>query len=68
MEKETLLNKKQVCELLQCSCRQVDVLRERHGLPSLHVGGLIRFRLDSVRQWINDREQGKEKQIEPTNT
>lgn len=52
MNEEKLLNKNEVAELLQCSVRQVDVLRVRDGLPSFIVGYRVRFRLEEIMNWL----------------
>ena len=61
MENVKLLNKKQMGEVLQCSVRQIDYLREKAGLPFVKMGGVIRFDLDSVKQWIKSNEQQTER-------
>lgn len=43
--------KKEVAKYLNVSLRQVDVLREKHGLPFKRIGSLIRFYQEDVEQW-----------------
>ncbi len=54
-ENDRPLNKRQLSDYLQCSLRQVDYLREK-GLPSMKLGGMIRFDFESVRQWLKAQE------------
>ncbi len=42
-----------VANYLRCSERQVYKLRKQ-GLPTLHVGGLIRFDPEAVRRWLSE--------------
>ncbi len=52
-----LIGKKEVAEMLGCSVRQVDNLREKKGLPWLYLGTSVRFRPDAVSDWILKQEQ-----------
>ena len=47
----SLWNTADVAQFLGCSERQVYVLRTQ-GLPSIHIGGMVRFDPGHVRQWI----------------
>ncbi|MDO4856999.1 MAG: helix-turn-helix domain-containing protein [Thermoguttaceae bacterium] len=49
--------KKDVADFLKVSIRQVDVLREKHGLPSRRVGNMIRFDPEEVKQWV-EKQRG----------
>lgn len=48
---------KELAQFLGCSERQISRLREE-GLPSLHVGGLIRFIPSRVMAWLESRDLG----------
>ena len=45
-----------VAQFLGCSERQVYVLRKR-GLPTIFVGGLIRFDATRVREWVSSCDE-----------
>lgn len=60
-EGSKLLNKRQICEYLQCSQRHLDDLRGKQGLPFICLGGRIRFDLDNVKQWVKNREMQNKK-------
>lgn len=49
---------KNVAKYLGCSERQIPRLREE-GLPSVHVGGLIRFIPQRVIGWLEGRDLGR---------
>lgn len=59
-----LLNKKDVAEMLNCSVRQIDYLRQKNGLPFVRLGVNIKFRPESVEEWILKQEQAKETETE----
>lgn len=48
-------SKKDVAQYLNVSLRQVDVLREKHGLPFRKIGSLIRFYPEEVEQWAQNQ-------------
>jgi len=47
--------KKEVADYLKVTVRQIDILRERHGLPFVKIGGVIRFRIEDVEKWLNSQ-------------
>ena len=49
--------KKDLADYLKVSIRQVDVLREKHGLPWIMVGGMVRFRKEDVDEWLLRRQE-----------
>lgn len=49
----SLWNTADVAGFLGCSERQVYKLRKQ-GLPTLHVGGMIRFDPEAVRRWLSE--------------
>lgn len=51
-----LLNQEQVAEWLSCTTRNVENLRKNQGLPSIKIGHLVRFELDSVRAWLAKKQ------------
>ena len=51
-----LIDKRGVAEMLGCSVRQVDSLREKEGLPFVKVGNLVKFIPEHVRAWILAKE------------
>ena len=53
----SVLNKKDVAELLGCSVRQVDILRANGGLPFYRFGNLVRFSRESVQGWMKAQER-----------
>ena len=57
--RKEFISKTEVAVLLGCSLRQIDYLRENHGLPWFMLGNRIRFNVRDVRQWIlENRRQG----------
>ena len=52
MEKEKLLRKKQVAEMLACSVRMVERLVASGSLTAVKIRGAVRFRLSDVEQII----------------
>ncbi|MCR5162623.1 MAG: helix-turn-helix domain-containing protein [Thermoguttaceae bacterium] len=48
-------SKKEVAQYLNVSLRQVDVLREKHGLPFRKIGGLVRFYPAEVEAWVQQK-------------
>lgn len=50
---DKLLRKRQVAELLACSCRTVDRLVASGRLTAVRILGGVRFRLSEVRTLIN---------------
>ncbi|MBQ9455664.1 MAG: helix-turn-helix domain-containing protein [Thermoguttaceae bacterium] len=46
-------SKKDVAQYLNVSLRQVDVLREKHGLPFRKIGALVRFYPEDVERWVH---------------
>ena len=48
-----LWNTADVARFLGCSERQVYALRKK-GLPSIHVGGLVRFAPDQIWHWLKE--------------
>jgi excisionase family DNA binding protein len=53
---DTLWTTADLAQFLGCSERQVYVLRKR-GLPTLFIGGLIRFDATQVREWLNSCDE-----------
>lgn len=54
---ERLLDKKQVAQILNTSCRHILDLSRRGELPSLKVGRLVRFRPKDVEKFIEIRSK-----------
>ncbi len=48
-----MLTKKEIAAYLKVSTRQIDILREKHGLPCVKFAGTVRFRLSDVEAWLN---------------
>lgn len=55
MENNSLLDKQGVADFLNVSYRTVDTLRFAHGLPFIKIGSQIRFSLDAVNRWIDQK-------------
>ncbi|MDO4571658.1 MAG: helix-turn-helix domain-containing protein [Planctomycetia bacterium] len=55
MEKDAILTKKQVAEMLHCSPHFVDQLRKNKGLPYIKLGRSVRFRASDIQTWIEAR-------------
>lgn len=53
---ESLLNRKQVAEMLNISVRSVIRLENQRLIPRVEVGGSIRFRPSSIQAYIEGRE------------
>lgn len=49
-----LIDKKAAAELLSCSPRQVDYLRENYGLPWIRLGAIIKFDPEEVQKWLRE--------------
>lgn len=47
-----LISKRDAAAILDCSLRQVDYLRENYGLPWFHLGEMVKFDTDEVRNWL----------------
>lgn len=56
MENQIFLTEREVAARLKCSVPAMRVWR-RQGMPALHFGRLVRFRLDDVLCWFEQREQ-----------
>jgi len=54
-EAESLWTTSDVARFLGCSERQVYILRSQ-GLPSIHVGSMVRFDPEQVRLWIGNQD------------
>lgn len=50
-----VLTKQQLAVYLRCSTKTIE-RRMREGMPSFKVGGLRRFRLDLVEDWLAEQE------------
>ena len=48
-------SKRDVAKYLNVSLRQVDVLREKHGLPFRKIGNLVRFYPAEVEAWAQQK-------------
>ena len=48
-------SKRDVAQYLNVSLRQVDVLREKHGLPFRRIGNLVRFYPAEVEAWAQQK-------------
>ena len=48
-------SKRDVAQYLNDSLRQVDVLREKHGLPFRKIGSLVRFYPAEVQAWAQQK-------------
>ena len=51
-----LVNKSAIADVLNCSTRQVDYLRENYGLPWIRLGEVIRFDMDDVLTWLESQK------------
>ncbi len=54
---KSYLNKKEVAEMLNCSTRQVDYLRENYSLPWTRLGEVIRFNVNDLQAWLEAQKQ-----------
>lgn len=52
---DRLMDKRGVAEMLDCSLRQVDALREKDGLPFMKLGGLVKFQREDVQRWLRTK-------------
>ena len=52
-----VIGKKECAQLLGCSIRQVDYLRENYGLPWVRFGKMVKFLREDVEQWIEAQKQ-----------
>ena len=53
---ETLLNRKQVAEMLNVSISTVRRLEDQRKIPRVEINGSIRFRPSSIQDYIEGRE------------
>lgn len=49
---ERLIDKKEAAQMLSCSPRQVDYLRENYGLPWIRLGEMVKFDRGQVQEWL----------------
>ena len=54
---KSYLTKQEVAEMLNCSIRQVDYLRENYGLPWMCFGETIRFDANDLQAWLESQKQ-----------
>lgn len=54
---KSYLTKKEVAEMLNCSIRQVDYLRENYSLPWMRFGDTVRFDANDLQAWIESQKQ-----------
>ncbi len=59
-EAESLWTTSDVARFLGCSERQVYILRSQ-GLPSIHVGSMVRFDPEQVRLWVGTQDSPSSK-------
>lgn len=59
---QSLWSTADVAKFLRCSERQVFSLRHK-GLPSIQVGGLVRFDHTQVREWLSAGQEERAKQL-----
>lgn len=50
------MSKSEVAAYLGCSLRQIDYLRENHGLPWFSQGNAVRFSVRDIQEWIEERK------------
>lgn len=48
-----------LCEWLGVSPTTIREWRKRDGFPTIEHAGFVRYRRESVRQWLNARESGE---------
>ena len=58
--RKEFMSKTEVAVLLGCSLRQIDYLRENHGLPWISQGNRVRFSIYEVRKWIDNHRHAGE--------
>ena len=51
-----LLTREDLTKLFHCSLRHVDNLRNHQGLPWVQVGRQVRFLLEDVLEWLQERK------------
>lgn len=51
-----LLTREDLTKLFHCSLRHVDNLRTHQGLPWVQVGRQVRFLLEDVLEWLQERK------------
>lgn len=49
---QQFLTKKDICQRMAISPRTLDLWRAKHGLPTVKLGGVCRFRWDEVEAWF----------------
>ncbi|MCF7789462.1 MAG: helix-turn-helix domain-containing protein [Prosthecobacter sp.] len=59
---QSLWSTADVAKFLRCSERQVFSLRHK-GLPSIQVGGLVRFDHTQVREWLSAGQEERAQQL-----
>lgn len=59
---QSLWSTADVANFLRCSERQVFSLRHK-GLPSIQVGGLVRFDRTQVREWLGAGQEERAQQL-----
>lgn len=52
-----LVGKAEIADMLKISCRQVDYLRQKKGLPWFEVGSRVRFSIEKVTKWLENNER-----------
>lgn len=60
-----LLTPAEVAKRLKVKVSYLDRLRRRHGLPHVHVGKEIRFNLEAVQGWLEQRAKSQGKRDTP---
>lgn len=51
--RKEFMSKSEVAVFMGCSPRQIDYLRENHGLPWILQGNRVRFSIYEVRKWLD---------------
>ena len=55
-ENQRLLTAKDVADLLRCSLQHIYNLVWRREIPSVKIGGLLRFRKEELIEWLHRKE------------
>jgi excisionase family DNA binding protein len=52
---DNLIDRKKLAQELRVSESFISKLKAQEGLPSIKIGRLVRYRLDEVESWLNER-------------
>ena len=55
-QRKEYMSKTEVAVYLGCSLRQIDYLRENHGLPWFSQGSAVRFSVRDVDNWVEEHK------------